>query len=364
MGAPYKADHIGSFLRPAELLRARTSASPEELRKLEDLHILRVLEKQRELGLETATDGEFRRRNFMSDFTDAVEGFDLADAVGRSWQSGQSASAVNISVTGIVTSKLRQVRPLTGHELPYLKSHSSLAIKMTLPSATQFPAISFKRGITERAYKDHSALLWDIVEIMKSDLQNLAADGVKYIQIDAPRYSYYMDPKWREWIKTELRVDPDVALDEAVRADNACLQAARHDGVTLGIHLCRGNNRSHWYAEGGYDAIAEKLFGTLEVDRFLLEYDDERSGTFAPLRFVPKGKTVVLGLVSTKVSRIEDPKELMKRIDEASRFVPLENLALSPQCGFASTAEGNLLTEDQQWAKLQLVVDTARRVWN
>ena len=360
----HKADHIGSFLRPAKLLEARASVRPEELRKLEDQHILRVLEKQKELGFEIATDGEFRRRNFMSDFTDAVEGFDLADAVGRSWRSGQSASAVNISVTGIVTSKLRQVRPLTGHELPYLKAHSPLPIKMTLPSATQFPAISFKRGITERAYKDHSALLSDIVEIMKNDLKNLAADGVKYIQIDAPRYSYYMDPKWREWIKTELRVDPDVALDEAIRADNACLQAARHDGVTLGIHLCRGNNRSHWYAEGGYDAIAEKLFGTLEVDRFLLEYDDERSGTFAPLRFVPKGKTVVLGLVSSKVSRMEDPKELMKRINEASHYVPLENLALSPQCGFASTAEGNLLTEDQQWAKLKLVVDTARRVWN
>lgn len=364
MGAPYKADHIGSFLRPAELLQARSSASPEELRKLEDRHILRVLNKQKELGFETATDGEFRRRNFMSDFTDAVEGFDLADAVGRSWQSGQSASAVNISVTGIVTSKLRQVRPLTGHELPYLKSHSRLPIKMTLPSATQFPAISFKRGITERAYKDHSALLWDIVEIMKSDLKNLAADGVKYIQIDAPRYSYYMDPKWREWIKTELRTDPDAALDEAVRADNACLQAARHDGVTLGIHLCRGNNRSHWYAEGGYDAIAEKLFGTLEVDRFLLEYDDERSGTFAPLRFVPKGKTVVLGLVSSKVPRMEDPTELVKRIEEASRYVPMEHLALSPQCGFASTAEGNLLSEDHQWAKLKLVVDTARRLWS
>ncbi|HET6932410.1 MAG TPA: hypothetical protein VFI45_18950 [Candidatus Acidoferrum sp.] len=363
MGAPYKADNIGSLLRPAELLQARESARPEELRKLEDEHILRVLNKQKELGFECVTDGELRRRNFMSDFTDAVEGFDLADAVGRSWQSGRSGPAVNISVTGIVTSKLRQARPLTGHELPFLKAHSPLPIKMTLPSATQFPAISFKRGITEKFYKDHSALLWDIVEIMKSDLNNLAADGVSYIQIDAPRYSYYMDPKWREWIKAELQVDPDAALDEAVRADNACLSAARHQGVTLGIHLCRGNNRSHWYAEGGYDGIAEKLFGTLEVDRFLLEYDDERSGTFAPLRFVPKGKTVVLGLVSSKVPRMENPEDLMKRIDDASRYVPLENLALSPQCGFASTAEGNLLTEDQQWAKLKLVVETARRVW-
>jgi len=359
----FKADHIGSFLRPAELLEARRSASPEKLRQIEDQHIQRVLAKQKELGFEAATDGEFRRRNFMSDFTDAVEGFDLADAVGRNWQAGQTAGAPVSSVTGIVTSKLRQVRPLTGHELPFLKAHSPLPIKMTLPSATQFPAISFKSGVTDKVYKDHSALLWDIVEIMKSDLRKLSSDGVKYIQIDAPRYSYYMDPKWRAWIKTELKVEPDAALDEAVRADNACFQAARNSGVTLGIHLCRGNNRSHWYAEGGYDAIAEKLFGTLAVDRFLLEYDDERSGTFEPLRFVPKGKTVVLGLVSSKVPRMEDPDVLAKRIEEASKYVPMENLALSPQCGFASTAEGNLITEDRQWAKLKLVADTARRVW-
>ena len=363
MRAPHTADHIGSFLRPAELLAARQSARPEELRKLEDQHIVHVLNKQKELGFECATDGEFRRRNFMSDFIDAVKGFDLGDALGRGWHSGAATATVNISVTGIVTAKLRQLRPLTGHEFPFLKTHSPLPIKMTLPSATQFPAISFKRGVTDKVYKDRSALLWDIVEIMKSDLKNLAVDGVSYIQIDAPRYSYYMDPKWREWIKTELQTDPEAALEEAIRADNACLRAARHAGVTLGIHLCRGNNRSHWYAEGGYDAIAEKLFGSLEVDRFLLEYDDERSGTFAPLRFVPQGKTVVLGLVSTKVPRMEDPAVLMQRLEEASRYVPMENLALSPQCGFASTAEGNLLTEDQQWAKLKLVVDTARRIW-
>jgi 5-methyltetrahydropteroyltriglutamate--homocysteine methyltransferase len=172
-----------------------------------------------------------------------------------------------------------------------------------------------------------------------------------------------MDGKWREWIKTELQVDPDAALDEAVREDNACFLAARNGEVTLCIHLCRGNNRSHWYAEGGYDAIAEKLFGTLAVDRFLLEYDDERSGTFEPLRFVPKGKTVVLGLISTKIPRMEDPDILARRIDEASKYVAIENLALSPQCGFASTAEGNLLSEDDQWAKLKLVTDTVRRVW-
>jgi 5-methyltetrahydropteroyltriglutamate--homocysteine methyltransferase len=365
MAAQYRADHVGSFLRPAELLEARKNAAadPPRLRNLEDRHVQRVLAKQKELGFELATDGELRRRNFMSDFTDAVEGFDMGDALARKWKAEEMGEAQVSSVTGIVTTKLRQVRPLTGHELPFLKKHCSADIKITLPSVTQFPAISFKRGITDKVYKDHSALLWDIVEIVKSDLKTLSADGVKYIQIDAPRYSYYMDPKWREWIKTEMKMDPDAAFAEALRADNACFQAARRPGVTLAIHLCRGNNRSHWYAEGGYDAVAEKLFGTLEVDRFLLEYDDERSGTFEPLRFIPKGKTVVLGLISSKIPRMEDPKELAKRVAEASRYVPLANLALSPQCGFASTAEGNLLTEERQWDKLKLVVDTARSIW-
>ncbi len=364
MANTLRADQIGSLLRPPDLLAARSNGTnAEKLRALEDQHILRVLAKQKELGFAIFTDGELRRRNFMSDFTDAVEGFDFGDAVARNWKAGDKGAAPVSSVAGIVTKKLRQVRPLTGHELPFLKAHSPGDIKMTLPSATQFPAISFKRGVTDAIYKNHSELLWAVVEIMKSDLATLSGNGVKYIQIDAPRYSYYMDPKWREWIRKEIGMDPDAALDEAIKADNACFRAARRPGVTLAIHLCRGNNRSHWYAEGGYDAIAEKLFGTLEVDRFLLEYDDARSGTFEPLRFVPKSKTVVLGLISSKLPQMEDPRELTKRIEEASRIVPLENLALSPQCGFASTAEGNLITEDRQWAKLKLVADTARRVW-
>jgi 5-methyltetrahydropteroyltriglutamate--homocysteine methyltransferase len=371
MATPFRADHVGSFLRPAELLAARAAgAPPEQLQALEDRHISRVLARQQALGFEIFTDGEFRRRNFMSDFTDAVDGFDLGDAVQRSWDAApRSSDAASTaaprasSVTGIVTSKLRPVRRLTGHEIPFLRSHSPGAIKITLPSATQFPAIAYKRGITDRAYPTHSALLWDIVEIMKTELAALAGEGVRYIQIDAPRYSYYIDPKWRAYIKTEMGLDPDASLDEAIRADNACLASARRDGVTLAMHLCRGNNRSHWYAEGGYDAIAEKLFGAMAVDRFLLEYDDARSGSFAPLRFVPRGKSVVLGLVSSKRPQLELKADLVRRIEEASRYVPLEDLALSPQCGFASTMEGNLLTEDDQWAKLRLVVETAREVW-
>lgn len=365
MPVEYRADQIGSFLRPPDLLAARANGTdPAQLRALEDQHILRVLQKQKELGFEIFSDGELRRRNFMSTFTNAVEGFDFGASVERDWgATGQAQAASVAHVTGIVNRKLRAVRSMTADELPFMQRHSPGDIKMLLPSATQFPAISFKKGITDKFYKNHSELLWDIVEIMKKDFALLASAGVKYIQIDAPRYSYYMDPKWREWIRTETGQYPEEALDEAIRADNACLEAACKPGVVLAIHLCRGNNRSHWYASGGYDAIAEKLFNELKVDRFLLEYDDERSGTFEPLRLVPRDKIVVLGLISTKKPQLESVDEIARRINEAAKYFPLENLTLSPQCGFASTAEGNLLTEDEQWAKLKLVVDTAQRVW-
>lgn len=358
--------------------RSQPHADPERVRALEDVHIKRVIGRQKQLGFQVFTDGETRRRNFMSDFTDAVAGFDLADATPRSWYSEldvppgngdgntrhESQEDANVSrVTGVVTAKLQQVRRLTGHELSFLLQHSPGPIKMTLPSVTQFPAIAFKRGVTDRVYKDHSELLWAIVDVMKAELAQLSREGVNYIQIDAPRYSYYIDPKWREWIRREMQVEPKDLLDESIRADNAVLDAARRPGLTLGMHLCRGNNRSHWYAEGGYDAIADKLFGGINVDRFLLEYDDERSGTFAPLRFVPSGKTVVLGLISSKRPQLESGDALMRRIQQAATYVPLERLALSPQCGFASTMEGNLLTEEEQWAKMRLVMETARRVW-
>jgi 5-methyltetrahydropteroyltriglutamate--homocysteine methyltransferase len=380
MSTSVRAEHIGSFLRPAELLEARNQlhADPERVRALEDAHIKRIISRQKELGFQVFTDGETRRRNFMSDFTEAVTGFDLADATPRSWYSeldvpptngdgngspGSHEDANVSRVAGVVKAKLQQIRRLTGHELSFLLQHSPGSIKMTLPSVTQFPAISFKHGVTDRVYKDHSELLWAIVDVMKAELAQLSREGVNYIQIDAPRYSYYIDPKWREWIRKEMQVEPSDLLDESIRADNAVLDAARRPGVTLGMHLCRGNNRSHWYAEGGYDAIAEKLFGGINVDRFLLEYDDERSGTFAPLRFVPIGKTVVLGLVSSKRPQLENGDALMRRIQQATTYVPLERLALSPQCGFASTMEGNLLTEEEQWAKMRVVMETAHRVW-
>ncbi|HUK40506.1 MAG TPA: hypothetical protein VLX11_05675 [Candidatus Acidoferrales bacterium] len=366
MPAKYRADHVGSLLRPSELLRARRDpdADPQQLRALEDQNILRVLQRQKESGLKIFTDGELRRVNFMSDFNDAVEGIDDSDNLLRSWQAGMGGQVGQPSrVPGIVVGKLKQTRRLTAHELAFMKRYSPGDIKMTLPSANQFPAIYYKQGITDKVYATHSDLLCDIVPVIESEIRALVDEGVQYVQIDAPRYSYYIDPKWRAYIKNEMGLEPKAALDEAIRADNACLEGARQPGVILAIHLCRGNNRSQWYAEGGYDAIAEKLFGQLQVDAFLLEYESERSGTFEPLRFVPRGKTVVLGLISSKLPQLESLDTLRKRIDAASKYVAMENLALSPQCGFASVMEGNLLTHDEQWRKLKLVVESAVQIW-
>ena len=198
---------------------------------------------------------------------------------------------------------------------------------------------------------------------VKTEIQALVNEGITYIQLDAPRYSYYIDPKWRHYVEEEMGIDAEAALDEAIRVDNACLEGVKRDGVVFAMHLCRGNNRSQWYAEGGYDPIAEKLFNQLNVDRFLLEYESERAGTFEALRFLPRSKSVVLGLLSSKLPELEKPDDLTRRIDEATKYVPIENLAVSPQCGFASTMEGNLLTAEDQWRKMQLVVDTAQKVW-
>jgi len=374
MAFKYRADQVGSLLRPKELLEAnRGGVAKDKLKELEDQQILRVLGRQKDLGFKIFSDGEFRRRGFMSDFHDSVSGLDMEGAIDRNWQStggGTAAAATPTSrpVAGIVVDKIRQTKRMTSHEVDFLKQHAPGDIKITLPSANQFPAISYRKGISDKIYPTHSALLWDIVPVIKSEIQALLKDGVKYIQIDAPRYSYFIDPKWRQYVHDEMGVNPDEALSEAIRADNACLEGARAQGLTeggvvLAIHLCRGNNRSQWYAQGGYDPIAERVFSQLDVDAFLLEYESERAGTFDPLRFVPRGKTVVLGLVSSKLAQLEPQDQVVRRIEEASKFVPLENLALSPQCGFASTMDGNLLTEDEQWRKLDLVAKTARQVW-
>lgn len=363
MAFPYRADQVGSLLRPTELLDARKNPDvpPDQIRQIENKHILRALTHQKELGFKIFSDGEFRRNGFMGGFYDSVEGLDRDGSIARQWQNQMGVK--NNPLRGIVVEKIRQRRRLTAHEIAFLQSHSPGDFKITLPSANQFPAIMYKRGLSDRAYASYSEFLWDVVPIIRAEIQALASEGVKYIQLDAPRYSYYIDPKWRRYVQEEMQLDPERALDEAIHADNACLEAVDRGMTKIAIHLCRGNNRSQWYAEGGYDPIAEKLFSELKVDAFLLEYESERAGTFEPLRFVPRGRAVVLGLVSSKLPGLESQDDLVRRIEAAARFVPVEDLALSPQCGFASTAEGNLLSEEQQWDKLRLVAETAQKVW-
>ncbi len=364
----YRADHVGSLLRPAEVKEARSAYQGgrmelSEVTAVEDRAILRVLERQRDVGMTVFTDGEFRRTVFQNDLVESVEGFveTSSPAVVRIWQ-GPGEQPTEPGMRHVVGAKLRQVRSLTGNQLPFLLEHAPGPVKMTLPSPNQFPALTFQPGITDPFYSSRSELLWEIAEIIRSEIAALAESGVQYIQMDAPRYSYYVDPRWRQHLR-DLGEDPDQMFEEAVAADNHCLEGARREGIAVAFHVCRGNNQSKWYAEGGYEAIAELLFGSLKVDRFLLEYDTERSGTFEPLRFTPSDKVVVLGLISSKEAELESSDQLLRRIEEASAFVPLERLAISPQCGFASTAPGNLMTEDQQWRKLEMVAEVARQVW-
>src|SRR5579862_8426730 len=359
-----RAEHVGSLLRPPELLQARAAHGAgnltlEQLRAVEDRAILRVLEKQNELGLDVVTDGELRRGSWLTDMADAVEGF-VSERVPLEWKG--PGGGVEGSTAHAAGAKLRKARKMTGHEVPFLKKHARAPFKVTLPAPSNFMQISYKPGITEKFYPTHADLLNDLVEIVRDEVRWLVSEGVQYIQFDAPYYSHYLDPR-RQASMRQAGFDPFKELENAIAGDNAALRDVPRGGVTLALHVCRGNSKSRWYAEGGYDAIAEKLFGLLEVDRFLLEYDTERSGGFEPLRLVPRGKTVVLGLVTTKEPKLESQTELRRRIDEASKFVPLENLALSPQCGFASVAAGNLLSMDEQWKKLELVVDAARKVW-
>jgi 5-methyltetrahydropteroyltriglutamate--homocysteine methyltransferase len=368
MSAVYRADHVGSFLRPVAVQDARAaygegSLSLEQLRRIEDGAILAALERQRSIGLDVFSDGEFRRSGFQNDLVEAVEGFVATErpAVVRLWQ-GPGGEPREEGTRQVVGGPLRPVRRLTEQQTRFLQAHAPGPVKMTLPSPNQFPAISFQPGLTEQCYPTRTDLLWALVAIIKQEIAALVADGVPYIQVDEPRYSYYVDPKWRQHLR-DLGEDPDRSLEVAIAADNACLQGVQRQGLTVAMHICRGNNESKWYAEGGYEPIAEKLFASLSVDRYLLEYDTARAGTFEPLRFMPRDKQVVLGLVSSKDPRLESQDALRRRIDEAARYVPMEHLALSPQCGFASTAAGNLLTEDEQWRKLELVVATARKVW-
>ena len=364
MTTRYRADQVGSLLRPPELLAARAAhaegrLAADALRETEDQAILGALARQREIGIDALTDGEYRRGAFLTDLPDAVEGF-VSERVMLEWH-GPGGGAEG-SVAPVVGGRLRPRRLLTKHEADFLQAHAGAPFKIAVPMPSQLAAVGYKPGVTDRAYPTRAELLADFTALIRREVVALVEAGVPYVQLDAPFYTYYADPAMRDRLR-QVGLDPDQAFTDAVAADTACLADLERAQTVLAVHLCRGNSRSRWIAEGGYDQIAEKLFGSLPVDAFLLEYDSPRAGDFAPLRFVPQGKTVVLGLITTKEPELESQDGLRRRIDEASRYLPLDNLAISPQCGFASTAQGNLLTPDEQWRKLALVVDTARKVW-
>jgi 5-methyltetrahydropteroyltriglutamate--homocysteine methyltransferase len=365
MRSRIRAEQVGSLLRPHQLLAARADYANgridlRALREQEDAAIRRAVARQQQIGLDVFADGEMRRGSWLTGMADAVDGFE-PDSVLLEWHGpggGQEKTTARI-----VGSTLRKQRFLTGDEVPLMKAIGAVPFKITVPAPSNFVPTGFKPGVTDKYYRGRTELLADLVGIVREEIRWLIREGVTYIQIDAPFYSHYLDPAHRERMKMS-GTDPDAEFDAAVAGDNATFAGLAREGVTLAIHVCRGNSRSRWYTEGGYDAIAERLFNRLDVDRFLLEYDTERSGTFAPLRLVPRGKDVVLGLITTKEPTLEREDEVRRRIDEASRFVPIEHLAVSPQCGFASIAAGNLLTEGDQWKKLELVANVARKTWN
>ncbi len=359
-----RAEQVGSLLRPPDLLAAREAFAGRRidlavLRAKENESIRAAVARQREIGIDVFSDGEMRRYSWLTGMADAVDGF-LPDSVMLEWHG--PGGGREQTTAKIVGAPLRKRERLTASEVPFMKSLGVAPFKVTIPAPSNFVPTGFKPGVTDRFYRDRDALLADLVAIVRDEIEGLIAQGVTYIQLDAPFYSHYLDPEHRKAMKMS-GTDPDAEFEAAVAGDNATFAGLARAGVTIAVHICRGNSRSRWYTEGGYDAIAERLFTRLEVDRFLLEYDTERSGTFEPLRLVPRGKDVVLGLITTKEPRLEQADEVRRRIDQAAKYMPLERLALSPQCGFASIAAGNLLTMDDQWKKLQLVVDVARKTW-
>jgi 5-methyltetrahydropteroyltriglutamate--homocysteine methyltransferase len=367
---------VGSLLRPPELLQARTDRSEgritaEQLRDAEDAAVLKALDLQREAGIGIFTEGEYRRAGWSAAVRESVEGLvpDPDPPIRRllgTWQGphGDLANTSMIAGANLVAgARLRQVRRLAGTEAAFLKEHAPGPWKITMPGPMSAAGTLFKSGVTDQFYPTRRDLVYEIVAMIRREIDALIDDGVSYIQLDSLHYVERVADTTIRQRMIEDGEDPEQYLDELIAADNAALEGARRDGVTVGMHMCRGNNRSAWHAEGSYEAIAEKAFNLLDVDRFLLEYDTDRAGGFEPLRFMPRDKMVMLGLISSKEPELESIDLLRRRIDEAAQYVPIENLAIGPQCGFASTALGNLLTWDDQQRKLELVAETARRVW-
>jgi 5-methyltetrahydropteroyltriglutamate--homocysteine methyltransferase len=359
-----RTEHVGSLLRPRALLDARLRFSQGDigaaaLRAAEDEAVLGALRAQERTGIGVVTDGEFRRTDFRAGFAAAVSGL-RQEEFRRPWKSAAGQVMVTSRLWRAVA-PLRQTAPIATGESRFLAANTRAPYKITLP-APGFMAARFFDGREDSPYRTVPELARALGGILRDEAESLVADGVSYIQIDNPGYASFLDPSSRARM-TSAGQDPDRALDEMLEPDRARLAAAgARGGVTLAVHICRGNNASSWMNEGSYEPIAEKVFSSLPADRFLLEFDDSRSGGFECLRFVPEGKTAVLGLVSTKVTAVEEPEELMRRLDEAARYLDPSQAAISPQCGFATHAEGgNHLSEDEQYRKLSTTAEAARR---
>jgi len=355
---PYRADHVGSLLRPRSLLDFRERAAngefaPDELRAIEDQCIADVVKLQEEIGLRGVTDGEFRRESFHGDFISKVHGVEFK-LVPNTGGGGPFVA--------FTSEKLRW--PDGGIEVEnfrYLDSVTSQTAKVTIPSPTMTHFRGGREAIDEDAYPDLEEFFADLTKVYRQEIQALGNAGCCYLQLDDTNLAYLCDEAQR--VKAAERgEDVDQLPHDYARLINASI-AGRSNDMAVCVHLCRGNARSRWFAEGGYEPVADVIFNEMDVDGFFLEYDDERSGGFEPLRFVPKGKFIVLGLLTSKRGELESKDEIRSRIDEAAQYLELEQLCLSPQCGFASAVGGNLLSEDDEKRKLELVVEIAEEVW-
>jgi 5-methyltetrahydropteroyltriglutamate--homocysteine methyltransferase len=367
---PFRADHVGSLLRPPELLRARAQRASGELsaaalRDIEDRAIRAAVKLQEDLGLQGITDGEYRRTIWHADFLRQFAGVAVKEGVAE--QSGArkfKAGEQEIERTPTrfeITGRLERRGGIETDNFKFLRSLTPRTAKQCVPSPTILHMRGGRGAIDRRAYPDVDMFFADLARVYREEIRDLAQLGCTYLQLDDPNMGYLCDEKMRQSVR-RIGEEPEELLRTYAKLINECIKE-RPAGMTVCMHICRGNFRSAWAAEGGYDPVAEILFNAFEVDAFFLEYDSPRAGSFAPLRFVPKEKRIVLGLITTKTGEMERADEIKRRIEEASRYVSLEQLALSPQCGFASTVLGNNITVETEIAKLSLVVEIAKEVW-
>ncbi|NDV85767.1 5-methyltetrahydropteroyltriglutamate--homocysteine S-methyltransferase [Aurantimonas aggregata] len=364
---PFKADHVGSFLRPERLQKARAQYADgkldaEILREIEDECITELVRRQESVGLQGITDGEFRRTFFHVDFLEQLDGVDVTYGEFKAHFRKDDGTEVGFAPpTMHVNETIGYARPIQGADFDFLKSVVTRTPKVTIPAPSMLHFRGGRDAVSRSAYPDLEPFYEDLAAAYRAEIADLAERGCRYLQMDDTNLAYLCDPEIRE--RTAKRGDdPDELTRLYCRMVNDAIRD-RPDDMVVSVHLCRGNFKSAWVAKGGYEPVAEILFNEMAIDGFFLEYDDERSGDFAPLRHMPKGKTVVLGLMSSKSATVETGDAVKRRIDEAAQFVDLDQCALSHQCGFSSTAHGNDLTEDDQWRKLDRCVSVARDVW-